>query len=102
MHKPVLGYPSLTAACEALADQGLEAYEIAQKVNRTPARVQRLLAAGKKRCGDRKILLTRDSISSLQDEAARRALSVDVLATELLERICEDDLFDALLGEADG
>lgn len=99
MIKPVLGYPSRTAAIEALLGRGLTAQEIAREIGGSVNSVQRLMWQIQQRSTDRRITLSRLMIDSLRSEAARRGREPAELATRLLEVIARDDLFDALLGE---
>jgi hypothetical protein len=99
MIKPTLGYPTRTAAVEAMLADGLSRREIASEIGGTENSIQMLIYLAKRRQADRKIVLSRPMIEVLRGEAARRGTKPAALAHHLLETIVSDDLFDALLGE---
>lgn len=99
MIKPVLGYPSRTAAIEALLASGLTPQQIAGEIGGSVNSVQRLMWQIERRTSDRRVTLPRTMIDALRGEAARRDCEPAELATRLLRVIVRDELFDALLGE---
>jgi hypothetical protein len=98
---PTLGYPSITAACQALAASGLKPREIGERVGREANFVTGVLASGKDRLADRKLLLPMKMARALAEEGRARGISAAELVDQLLEVIVRDDLFEALLGELD-
>lgn len=101
MIEPVLGYPSRTAAVEALLAQGLTRSEIAAEIGGTENAVQMLIYSRKRRLTDRKMVLPRAMVDALAAEAMVRGVSPTELALQLLEVIVRDELFDPLLGECE-
>lgn len=99
MIKPVLGYPSRTAAIEAFLLEGLSAQQIAGEIGGSVNSVQKLIWQIDRRTSDRQMTLSRPMIEALRTEAALRRCEPSELATRLLEVIVRDELFDALLGE---
>lgn len=101
--KPILGYPSVTAACVALHAQGLSEREIAKRVGRPQATVAALLISAK-RTQDGLVLrkkLPRAVVEALKPHAVKRNVGLSTLAVMLLEAIAEGDLVDAVLDDAD-
>lgn len=100
--KPAAGFASQAAACAVLSESGLSPHEIAQKIERHPNHVRailRRLSLGER---PRSFNLPTRVAGSLAPAAAARGLSPLQLATQLLEQIVRDDLFEALLGEPEG
>jgi hypothetical protein len=97
---PVLGYPSVTAACKALAAEGLSPVEIGDRVGRDAIAVRNLLCAAKRGLVDRRLLLPLKMARALAEEAKMRGVTVAELVEQLLEVVVRDGLYEALLGEA--
>lgn len=102
MAKPTLGYPSLTAACEALQAEGLSVDEIAARVERKRIDVWALLGAARHRSTERGVTLSWKQLRALDAEASTRGVTANELAAQLIATIVADDLFEALLGEPEG
>lgn len=107
--KPVLGYPSRTAAVLALRDQGMKNPEIASRIGIDGKTVAALLCNRGQREGGVSqpatpratgLIVPADVVSDLRAHAMRRSISVDRLILTLLERIAIDGLVDAVLDDA--
>jgi len=96
----VLGYRSQVDACVALADAGLTPAEIGVRIGRDAGHVRAALRGRKAVPKPRTFTLPRHIIECLGSAAAARGIEPVELARQLLDTIVEDDLFDALLGEA--
>ena len=108
--KPVLGYPSRTAAVLALSRQGHGDRHIAKAIGITTMAVSAL------RCSARRQALkplpnaapTRDVpfptviLDRLAPEAADRGISVDELIRRVVETVAHDNLYEAVLDEEAG
>ncbi len=101
MIKPTLGYPTRTAAVEAMLAQGLSRREIAREIGASENSIQMLIYLAERRLSDRRIVLQRAMAEALRGEAGRRGTTPCELARCLLEAIVRDELFDALLGECE-
>ena len=99
MLSPALGYPTKTAAIEALLGQGLDAKAIAEQLGCRKINVQRLIWQANRRVTDRKLVLPRRTLAGLTRAAEARGLTVEELVIGLLDFVIEEDAFDALLGE---
>ncbi len=99
---PILGYPSIAAACRALSAEGLTPVEIGERVGRSPLYVNTVLNSAWHSIGHRKLTLPFKLSKALAKEGQARGLDVAELAVALLDTIAENDLFEALLGEAGG
>lgn len=110
--KPTAGYPSRTAAVEALRARGLKTSAIAAQLGLAPSTVSALecsaarTAAGSRRLGmpphRSGLVLPLDVSAGLRRAAVLRGWSVDRLALRLLEAIAAEDLVDAVLDDAGG
>lgn len=99
MLKATLGYPSRTAAIEALLAQGLPIDDIVDQVGGTANSVHCLIATARNRVTDRKVILPRETIVALAAPAAARGITPAELVLQLLDVLIRDDVFDILLGE---
>ena len=102
--KPTLGYPSRTAACVALNKRGLTDRQIADKIGIEPGTVAALRHSAR-RTGERSnftINLSSEASSTLRMAATGRAIQSTTLIERLIEVICADDMFDAVLDEDAG
>lgn len=97
--KPVAGYPSQAAACAALAERGLSPDEIGRKIGRDAYHVRAILRRMSHGARPRSFVLPARFALALANEARARGTDAVELATELLDAIVRDELFDALLGE---
>lgn len=102
MYKATLGYPSRTAAIEALLAAGKTRDEIVETIGGSANSIYQLINLSERRVTDRKVLLPRGLQRSLAMAAEARGTEPHSLVIELLEVIVQDDLFDALLGEPGG
>lgn len=100
MYKATLGYPSRTAAVEALLAEGRSVDEIVETIGGTANSVYQLISLSQRRVTDRKVILSRELVNSLKAPAAARGIEPAELVLQLLEVIVRDDVFDALLGES--
>lgn len=110
--KPVLGYPSRSAAAKALRDQGRSWNEVGQQIGVT-AKIARTLAHGVTRKREStietaigispeaavKALIPYHMRESFRDHAARRGVSQARLIQTILDKVIEDDLVDAVLDD---
>lgn len=106
--KPVLGYPTRTAAMLALAAEGLKTRQIAARISAadpgdpmSALKVSRLLHAGRRRSGRHPLLLSlpADLYGRLSCVAAQRRSRADHLARRLIEAALADILIDAILND---
>lgn len=106
--KPSLGFPSRTAAAQALRDQGLTQGEIAKRIGISTNSVGGLLACAKRhRAAGTKpqagntfsALLPLDLRIALRRHAYKRDVTLDRLVLMLLERVASDGLVDAVLDD---
>lgn len=102
--KQTLGYPSRTAAVAALRQSGLSTQQIANRIGIEPKTVSALEA------DQRRTRAATATIPSgvvfplsvrlrLRPAAARRSMSVEQLMVEMMERIADDCLVDAILDD---
>lgn len=99
MIRPTLGYPTRTAAVEALVAQGLSRREIADEIGGTENSVQQLIYFAEQRVAGRRVVLPRLLMQQLEEHAASRDTSAAELVCAVLEVVVRDDLFEPLLGE---
>ena len=103
MARPVLGYPTMTAAILALNYEGKELAEIANLVDEEPRKVRALLQNAEDReaaaIAVGKLVLSADAINGISSDAQRRGITATRLATMLLEAIGRDGLVDAVLDD---
>lgn len=103
--KPVLGYPSLTAAAVALKADGRSDDEIAALIGRSRQAVQTLLwSARKAKARPQRVWVSRKANERLLAAAVRRDLTPSRLMAELLEVVAVPgpdgrDLIDAVLDD---
>lgn len=100
---PCLGYPSKTDAAYALHCQGKSNAEIAEKIGETKRQVGSLVSNGRRRNGviSNKITIPRDLHAALKAYANALDIPVNDLAVKLLSAIAKDDLFNAVLDDAE-
>lgn len=104
--KPTLGYPTRTAACMALNDQGLTSRQIADRIGIEQSTVAALIASGrgtnKPYDGNaRTVVIEASALDALEPAAVRRGLSVNALVRRLIYTIIDDDMVDAILDDGD-
>lgn len=97
--KPVAGFPSVVAACVALADAEQPPEVIAEIIGRDANYVRATLRHVRVPPRPRSYALPRPVAVALEEPAKARGLTPRELAVQLLDVIVRDDLFDALLGE---
>jgi hypothetical protein len=96
---PVLGYPTLVDAAEALLAEGKSVEQIAALVDRAPVQVRASLSSRAHARTPRTVVLPMDLYRTLSEAAQARGLEAPELVLQLLHVIARDDVFDALLGE---
>ena len=115
MGTPTLGYPTRTAAVQALRAQGLSSGAIARKIGIEVKTVTALEASARRGAGgetgdyrgarstsrQHTVAIDNDVLRALRPHAARRQISVNALVRQLLAILADDDLVDALLDDAD-
>ncbi|MDO6799382.1 hypothetical protein [Shimia thalassica] len=120
--KPILGYPSRTAAVVAMHGDGKSHAEIATAINNAlpkgetkigVERVELLLYSGMRavkrgglghdaaaaRGGFRAQRIKEGTVSGFAQAAAKRGIAVEVLLNMLLDVLLRDDLIDAILDD---
>lgn len=106
--KPTLGFASRTDAVIGLRRQGLTTRAIAEKIGIRESTVSALEHSARKgRPGrpseehGRTVLFPIDVLNSLSPHAARRNIHVNSLVRRLIECIVDDNIVDAVMGDAD-
>lgn len=110
---PSLGYPSRTAAIEALRAQQLDTHAIARRIGISAKDVTALEASKErtrkqrgfhqtKRGDECSVEVPEDLKKRLRPHAARRDTTVAALAQTILETVAESDLVDAVLDDGKG
>lgn len=103
--KPTLGYPTRTAAVEALREQRLSTGEIAARIGISRAAVTALEhSAGRRKTRPaeqlgRTVLFPADVLEALRPHAERRGVHPNALARRIVECVVDDDLVDAVLDD---
>lgn len=109
---PTLGYPSRTAAIEALRAQHLDTRAIARKIGISPKDVAALEAskvrtrkqrgASYDRPTNASITIDPDLRMALRPHAIRRDVSVERLARRIIDTVAYEDMVDAVLDDGSG
>lgn len=105
---PVLGYPSLTAACVGLQRKGLTAEQIGDKLGRTPQQVHRLIWAGRSSAPKQyHIKISAEAKAALAGRAEHRGVNVPTLISMIIEAVTEPgpdgrDIIEAVLDDGKG
>ena len=111
--KPIAGFPSRTAACLALRAKGLTDRQIADELGLYPSDVSALIATKLRRMpgrparenplheNGRTVVVSNDVLDALAPHAARRGISVNQIARNLLAQVIDDAIVDAVLDDAD-
>jgi hypothetical protein len=111
MAKPTLGYPSRTAAVQAMQRQGIADRKIAERIGINTSTVAALANSGRRadkrqrRPAEehgRTVLFPVDILDALRPAAAARGITVNTLARRLVEAVIDDDLIDAVLDDGGG
>lgn len=102
--KPTLGYPSRTAAVQALRAQGLDDRTIAERIGIAVGTVGALAASGRRRqrpaeANGRTVLFPADILDRLGPAASERHISANELARRIVEAVADDGLIDAVLDD---
>lgn len=105
---PTLGYPTRTAACLALEAEGLSSAEIGARVG-IPATTVSALLCSARRIGEarsapdacKSVHFPIRLLQQLQPAARKRRVSRETLAWMIVDRVAEDDLYDAVLDDGD-
>lgn len=107
---PTLGYPTRTAAVQALRAQGLSTSAIASRIGIETKSVTALEASARKTQGGpsrgarrnyqpQGLIVDAEVRRALRPHAAKRSTTVDALIGRLLAILTDDDLVDALLDD---
>lgn len=110
---PTLGFPSRTAAIEALRAECLDTHAIARRIGISAKDVTALEASKErtrkqrgvsavKRGAEISVEIPEDLKRHLRPHAARRDTTVAALAQSILETVAESDLVDAVLDDGKG
>ncbi|MCZ7886024.1 hypothetical protein [Agrobacterium salinitolerans] len=112
--KPCLGYPSRSAAIRGLREDGLTNRQIAEKIGISLNNVTALVPMTPKpasvpterdagyRVGEQNVVrigLNCEIRQMLRPFAAKRCMTVEMLITDLVEKIAEDRLADAVMDD---
>lgn len=102
--KPTLGYPSRTAAVQALRAAGITDPEIAQRIGIRRETVAALAASGERRVrpaerNGRTVVFPVDILTALAPHAVARGISVNELARRVVEAVVDDNLVTAVLDD---
>ncbi|MBD8686595.1 MULTISPECIES: hypothetical protein [unclassified Rhizobium] len=107
--KPILGYPSRTAAVIDMRGKGLSISNIAERLSITSSAVSALEASNTRKEtrraesfgieGHRAVQLSNEAYRRLRPYAARRDMSVDNLVQMIIENAVTDDLVGAILDD---
>lgn len=112
--KPTLGYPSRTAAIEALRAKGLGTHQIAYRIGISPKDVAALEASKQRtrkqrghycarpRPDNASIAIDPELRMALRPHAIARDLSVTALARRIIETVAHEDMVDAVLDDGEG
>ena len=106
--KPTLGYESRSAAVVGLRAKGASTAEIARRIGifaKTVGALESSYARPKTRDQGprdegRAILLPADIIAKLTRHAARRGIHPNSLAREIVNRVVDENLIDAVMDDA--
>ena len=105
---PTLGYPSRTAACLALREQGLDDAAIAAKTGIEKKNVSALLCGALKARSQRPaerngrtIVFPNDILEALHPYAGQRGKTVNAIAREIVDTVVQEGLVDAVLDDGD-
>ncbi len=101
-HKPIAGYPSITAAVMALEAQGLSWREIADRLGIDSRRVISLGLSRKNAKKFRTVSLPLATLQGLKPHATRRGISAVDLAARIVEVTLVEGLIDSVLDDLDG
>lgn len=107
--KPCLGYPSRTAAIQALRGAGLGTSAIAREIGISEKNVIALeCSSGRSRrmprpseALGRTVVLPVDVLNSLGPHAARRNISTNHLVRLLISTVVDEGLVDSVMDDAD-
>lgn len=103
--KPILGYPSHSAAVVALRSSGLSTAAIAAQLGIAHASVTAFEhSAGRRRARPsealgRTVLFPTDVLDRLAPHAARRGMHPNCLARLIVETVVDEDMIDAVLDD---
>lgn len=98
--KPVLGYPSMTAAVVALRAQGLSASAVARRLGIPANNVASMESAARRRVVP-PVRLPVDVARLLERPARRRGIGIDCLALRIIATVARDGMVDAVLDDGD-
>ncbi len=107
---PTLGYPSRTEAVMGLRDQGLNTRQIADRIGINVTTVSALecsatrSAERQRRPSEaygRTVVFPVDVLHVLRPHAARRGITVNQLARDIVSAVVDDDLVTAVLDDGE-
>jgi hypothetical protein len=110
--KPVLGYPSITAAAVALEAEGLRVSEIARRLGSRTHNISSLLCWAAKRDGKRRqryrirddggrqyVSVPASMLAALEPHAGKRGISPQALMRRLVATALGDGMIDGILDD---
>ena len=103
--KPILGYPSRTACCLALREQGKSNAEISSLTGIGSTVVSTLAARQLVRrprpaeLHGRTVLFPAEVLNELKPHAARRGITANELARRIVEIAAEENMIDGILDD---
>ncbi|MCW2309679.1 hypothetical protein [Rhodobium gokarnense] len=107
--KPVLGYPSQTAAILAMQEAGLDNDEIGARIGISVKMVTSLAHSGQKgqkrmrrpfdNLNTQEFTLPLDIVHGLRPHAAKRDVTVNELVRRICDAVIEDMIVDAVLDD---
>lgn len=109
---PTLGYPSRTAAIEALRAQHLDTHAIARKIGISPKDVSALESSKQRTRKQRGASYGRPNMATitidpelrmaLRPHAIKRDMSVEALSRQILDTVAHEGMIDAVLDDDGG
>ncbi|SFI36183.1 hypothetical protein [Albimonas pacifica] len=104
--KPTLGYPSRSAAVQALREQGWSMRRIAEEIGISLGTVSALDASAKRRreprpaeVNGKTVLFPAEVLDRLRPHAARRGITPNELARRIVDVAIDECMIDAILDD---
>lgn len=99
---PTDGYPTRKAAIIGMHDRGMSHAEIAAKLGKTPQYIKGVLCEARRTLRNRRdaIIVHSLTLEKLKEAAEKRNLGLKELCVAMIEKIAQDDLADAIMGDA--
>ena len=101
--KPVLGYPSRTAAVLAMREQNISTIDIAKRIGIPSNLVAGIESSARRNHarvnGNRTVLFSVEVLDALAPHAARRSVSANALARMIVETVVDAKIVDAVLDD---